>query len=291
MNSRNLGLGLALLAGSMFSLIGTSAASAATTDPNGTCVVHSLPSFVAQGENLGDAELANGGNTEATVADVIQVSCDPTLYGTGSKIKVTANQLYTRCLTKLTWYVPNPFGETVDARGVTVRLDADGSATVALRAGPECMAGESMITAHMEEEPFESFTTSFSVLPPDTTPPGVFALPATEVEGGSSSGAATIIEAEFPGGSEKLVQISSEELFHRCQVFPHLRWIRMDGEKVEDTAEVSGVQLDNDGNGFVIAIGDASCDEGPSLIEADLLSKPFTTFMTDFTIEPPKPII
>jgi hypothetical protein len=282
MKSRNLGLGLVLLTGSLFSLVGTAAAQ--PTDPNGTCVVHSLPSFVAQGENADEV------NTEAMVADVIQVACDPTVYGTGSKIKLTANQLYTRCQGRLTWYVPNPFTETSGARGITVRLDADGNATAVVRAGPECAAGESLITAHMEEEPFESFTTSFSVLPPNITPAGVFALPATEIEGGSSSGVATIIEAEFPGGSEKLIQIASEELFHRCQVAPHLRWIRMDGEKVE-AAEVGGVQLDNDGNGFVIAIGDASCDEGASLIEADLLSKPFTTFMTDFTIEAPKPII
>ena len=49
------------------------------------------------------------------------------------------------------------------------------------------------------------------------------------------------------------------------------------------------MELDNDGNAFVIVIGDASCAEGPSLIEADLLSKPFTTFMTNFTIQPPQP--
>ena len=100
---------------------------------------------------------------------------------------------------------------------------------------------------------------------------------------------ATIIETEFAGGSEKFVHIASEELFHRCQASPHLRWVRMNGVKEEDVAEVGPVQLDNDGNAFVIALGDASCAEGPSLIEADLLSKPFTTFMTDFTIEPPQP--
>jgi len=255
------------------------------------CVVHSLPSFIAQGENLNgsDSESADAGNTEATVADVIEVECNPTIYGTGSKIKITASQLFTRCQSRLTWYVPNPFSEAVDARGVTVRLDADGNATVALRAGPECAAGESLVTAHMEEEPFESFTTSFSVLPPVTTTPGVFALPATQVEDSSSSAVATIIEAEFPGGSEKFIHIASEELFHRCQVAPHLRWIRMDGTTEAGVAEVNGVQLDNDGNAFVIAIGDASCAEGPSLIEADLLSKPFTTFTTGFTILPPQP--
>jgi hypothetical protein len=288
MKSRNLGLGLVVLASSLFLLVGTASARVAATaaaDPPGTCVVHSLPSFIAQGENLGQM------NTEATVGDVIQVSCDPNVYGTGSKIKITASQLFTRCQGKVTWYVPNPFSETLNARGVTVRIDADGNAIVALRAGPECAAGESLVTAHMEEEPYESFTTSFSVLPPAPTTPGVYALPATQVEDSSSSGVATIIETEFAGGSEKFVHIASEELFDRCKVFPHVRWVRMDGTKEEAVAEVRPVQLDNDGNAFVIALGDASCAEGPSLIEADLLSKPFTTFMTDFTVEAPKPIL
>ena len=187
--------------------------------------------------------------------------------------------------------MPNPFTELSEARGITLRLDADGNATVALRAGPECAAGESLVTAHMEEEPFESFTTSFSVLPPVTTTPGVFALPASQVEDSSSSGVVTIIETEFANSSEKLVHIASEEFFHRCQVAPHLRWVRMDGTREDNVAEVNGVQLDNDGNAFVIVIGDASCAEGPSLIEADLLSKPFTTFMTNFTVEAPRPTI
>jgi hypothetical protein len=258
-------------------------AGATASDPPATCVIHSLPSFVAQGENTGQV------NTEATVADVIQVGCNPNVYGTGSKITITASQLFTRCQGKVTWYVPNPFAEVPNARGVTVRLDADGNAIVALRAGPECSAGEVLVTAHMNEEPFESVTTSYSVLPPVTTPPGVFALPATEVEDASSSGVATIIETEFAGGSEKFVHIASEELFHRCQIAPHLRWVRMSGAREDGVAELGGVQLDNDGNGFVIALGDASCAEGPSLIEADLLSKPFTTFSTFFNIEAPRP--
>ena len=55
--------------------------------------------------------------------------------------------------------------------------------------------------------------------------------------------------------------------------------------------EVRGVQLDNNGNAFVIAIGDSSCAEGASLIEADLEAKPFTTFTTNFLIEAPRPTI
>jgi len=39
----------------------------------------------------------------------------------------------------------------------------------------------------------------------------------------------------------------------------------------------------------VIAIGDASCSPGSSLIEADLEEKPFTTVTTHFMVESPKP--
>jgi hypothetical protein len=288
MKSRHLGVGLAVLALSMFSLAGTAFAHTTSSTeeeaPRGTCVVHSLPSFVLQGEF----------ENTATVADIVEVECDPTIYGTGSKIKITANQLFSLCKGNLTWYVPNPFTVST-GRGISVELDPDGNAIVAVRGGPFCSAGESLITAHMEEEPFESFTTSFTVLPPVPTPQSVRALaatpgaPETQVETGVSSGIAAIIETEFTNGSEKFVHISSEELYQRCRLEPHLLWIRENGEITEDTPEVTGIQLDNDGNAFVIVLGDSSCAPGASLIEADLESKPFTTLTTYFTIEAPRP--
>jgi hypothetical protein len=247
-----------------------------------TCIVHSLPSFTAQGEESGEE------STAATVADVVEVECNPNVYGTGSKVKITAAQLFSRCEGRLTWYVPNPFAVERDRPGVTLTLDADGNATVALLAGPGCAAGESLVAAHMEDEPFETFTTSFSVLPPHNMTPGVSALPADEVEDALSSSVATIVQVTFAGGSGKRVHITSEELFDRCRRAPHLHLIRMNGEE-EETSEAEGIELDNNGSAFVIAIGDGSCAEGPSLIEADLESKPFTTFMTTFTIQPPQP--
>jgi hypothetical protein len=250
------------------------------------CVIHSLPSFIAQGER----------ESMATVADIVEVECNPYLYGTGSKIRITADQLLSRCKGGLTWIVPNPFRKETNSRGVTVALDADGNATVALIAGPGCEAGESLVSAHMEEEPFETFTTSFTVLPPVTTPPGVFALPGTQVEDAASSAVAAIIQVEFAHGAEKRVRIGSEELFARCRVQPKLRWFQIvpgnEGAEVSEVSgvsEVTGVTLDNDGNAFVVVIGDSSCAEGPSLIEADLESKPFTTFTTTFTTQPPQP--
>jgi hypothetical protein len=291
MKSRNLGLGLVVLTSSLLLLVGTASAhgtAPAAAATSSTCVVQSLPSFTAQGEF----------GLSATAADIVEVECNPFIYGTGSKVRITASQLFTRCKEKLTWYQANPL-RAEPGRGITVELDADGNATVAVLTGPGCAAGESLITAHMQEEPFESFTTSFTVLPPLNTKPGVYALtgapivanaPVSQVEDASSSGVALIVEAEFAGGSEKKVHIASEELYQRCRVAPHLVWIRMNGAP-EFAPEIRGVELDNNGNAFVIALGAESCAEGVSLIEADLESKPFTTFTTPFMIEAPRPTV
>src|ERR1700682_633292 len=61
-----------------------------------TCVVHSLPSFVAQGEF----------DLSAMAADVVEVECNPYVYGTGSRVKIMGGQLFSRCKDRLTWYVP-----------------------------------------------------------------------------------------------------------------------------------------------------------------------------------------
>jgi len=265
-------------------MAGTASAHGSAT-PQGTegstCAVHSLPSFVAQGEF---------GN-QATAADVIEVECNPFLYGTGSKVTVIASQLYSRCNSDITWYIPNPYSVS-RGRSVELTLDADGNATVALIAGPKCQAGESLVSVHQNEGEYNSYTTSFTVLPPNDTPLGVTAMPSHQVEDAESSAVATIIEAEFPGQAEKYVRLASEELYRRCGVGPKLRWITPRDLRDSTGLEIYGegaVQLDNNGNGFAIAIGDASCAPGTSLIEADLEEKPFTTVTTNFTIESPKP--
>jgi hypothetical protein len=281
MRSRNLLVGLVVLCASLFSVVGTASAqarahSAATTK---TCKVTSLPTFVAQGQE----------NTAAMVADIIEVECNPNIYGTKSKVKIMASQLRTRCENHITWYIPNPFKEEKGSAGISVELDADGNATVAVLAGPNCSPGEVLVVAHMEQEPFESFMTSFSIMPPELTPEGVTAKPDEQVEDSFSSAVATIVQVEFPGASEEKVRIGSEELFHRCRLAPHLHWILMNGEDRAGVSEVRGVEVDNDGNAFVIVIGDKSCQPGLSLIEADLESKPFTTLEpAEFTIEAPR---
>jgi hypothetical protein len=283
MKSRNLGLGLglAILCCSMFLLAGTAAAA----EPEGeACKIESLPGFTAQGEFT----------TTATVADIIQVECNPEIYGTKAKLTIEAFQVWLRCERKLTWFVPNdPLARyrRVEGQRVEVELDPDGNATVALLAGPNCSVGsDNLITAHTQQAPFETFATPFAILVPQVTPKGLFATPGSQVEDAYSSAFATIIQAEFPAvNGEQFVRIGSEELYHRCRVAPHLRWIRITGEEVTESSEITGVQLDNDGNAFVIVIGDSSCAAGESLIEGDLESAPFTTLTTEFTVEAPRP--
>jgi hypothetical protein len=283
MDRRKWYVGLMVMACSLLLMAGSASAhgSAKAQGTEGsTCAVHSLPSFVAQGEF----------EQQATAADVIEVECNPFLYGTGSKVTVIASQLYSRCNSDITWYIPNPYS-TTDGRSVELTLDADGNATVALIAGPKCQAGESLVSIHMDEGEYNSYTTSFTVLPPNDTPMGVTALPFHQVEDAESSAVATIIEAEFPGAAESYVRIGSEELYRRCGVSPHLTWVSESGS-TSSGPEIYGegaLKLDNNGNGFVLAIGDASCSPGTSLIEADLEEKPFTTVTTNFTVESPKP--
>jgi len=283
MDRRRLCVGLMVVASSLLLMAGTASAhgsAKAVAAEGSTCAVHSLPSFVAQGEF----------SLQATAADVIEVECNPFLYGTGSKVTVIASQLYSRCNQDITWYIPNPYEET-SGRSVELTLDADGNATVALIAGPKCQAGESLVSVHQDEGEYNSYTTSFTVLPPNDTPLGVTATPSHQVEDAESSAVATIVQAEFPGAAESYVRIGSEELYRRCGVGPKIRWITESGQEYDATGEISdgAVQLDNNGNGFVLAIGDSSCSPGTSLIEADLEEKPFTTVTTHFTVESPKP--
>src|SRR5439155_7302214 len=152
------------------------------------------------------------------------------------------------------------------------------------------VGADNLITVHTQQAPFESFATSFAILVPKETPVKVEAEPGSQVEDAYSSAFATIIQAEFPAvNGEQTLRIGSEELFHRSRLDPHLRWIRITGEEVVGTSEITEVPLDNDGNGFVIVIGDASCAAGTSLIEADLEAAPFTTLTTGFTVEAPRP--
>lgn len=292
---RNLITGMAVLASGFLLCAGS--ASARETAPQaaagaGSCSVKSLPSFIAQGEF----------ETSATVADVIEVSCDPYVYSAGAEVTVIASQLYSRCH-EISWYNPNDLGYYRESRGrsVDLHLDVDGNANVALIAGPKCMVGESLIAVDEVSSPYETFTTAFQVLPAVNTPPGLFVTPAAQVEDAESSGVVTIAQAEFAHASEQHVRIGAAQLDSRCERGPGLIVVRADrttnlGESdlgtrqpIEGNGELlDAIELDNNGNGFVVILGSDSCAEGESLIEADLEASPFTTQTGTFTIEAPR---
>jgi hypothetical protein len=294
----NLRAGLAVLVLSLFMLGGTAFAHVAhhktASGPQSggggakpeTCVVHALPaSFMDQGEF----------GSSSSVADIVEVECEE-VYAE-HHVKISANELFNRCNRTLYWRTPfNNGNYGLDfERGpsLEVELDNDGNATAIVIGGPSCAAGESLISAHLTEAPFTTVTTGFTVLPPKPTKEGVFATPSSKVEGEFQSDVATIVQVEFPPVfAEEPVNVNASQLFARCHEPPQLEFIHMiDGvpELELEREEVSNIELDNDGNAFVVLVGNSSCAAGTSLIEASLEHAPYTTYTTDFTVEPPRP--
>jgi hypothetical protein len=241
-----------------------------------SCIIQTLPpSFVDQGEF----------GTSSSVADVVRVSCEPVL--AGQSVKLSSQQLFNRCKGGLSWSAPFPYAP-VPGPSFSVKLDGDGNATAVLWGGPSCAPGESLVSAHLEAPPYATFTTDFMILPPAPSKPGVTAMPSSEVEDSVFSSVATIVEVEFPPVyAERRVNISAEQLFARCMIPPSLVWVGADDEVLASGTEDVETTLDNDGNAFVVVLGGGSCASGDSLIEASLTEAPFTTYTTEFPIEPP----
>jgi uncharacterized repeat protein (TIGR01451 family) len=243
------------------------------------CVVHSLPSFVEAGEKT----------TASSLADIVEVECEP-VYA-GKEVTISDNELYNRCKGELVWSEVLPF-EPVKGSSFKVKLDDDGNAVAVLWGGPECAPGETLIVADLEAAPDPTATTEFLVKPPTKTPPGVFAEPARAVESDVNSDVATIIHVEFsPEFAEEMVNIKTS-LYNRCKYAPKLVWVGPDGVEIaRETDEIKGLQLDDDGNAFVVVLAGESCASGRAFIEASLEEAPGTTVTTEFEVEPPRPTI
>jgi len=246
-----------------------------------TCVIFAEPgSFMDQGEF----------GSSSSIADIVSVECQPVF--AEHFVKITATELFDRCAKMLSWSEDAPYAP-VTGPSIKVKLDDDGNGGAVLWGGPSCAAGESTISAHLEEAPYTTVTTGFTVLPPKPTTPGVKAEPPKSVESAENSSVATIVEVEFPPVyAEKHVSINASQLFARCQVGPKLVWVGADETVLATgTEEITEVPLDNDGNAFVVLLGGESCAAGPSVIEASLEEAPYTTYETEFEILPPEPTI
>lgn len=294
MERRNLLAGLMVLVISLFMVTGTASArvihkknakpsvgkpaSENEVPTPETCVVHSLGSFMDQGEF----------GTSSSVADIVEVECEEVY--SEHFVKLSATELYNRCDKELSWSEPAPYAP-VTGPNYTVKLDNDGNAIAALWGGPSCAAGESLISAHLETAPYSTVVTGFTVLPPRVTEPGVFVTPAEQVETEENSSVATIVQVEFPPVfAEKDVNVNASQLYARCQLEPKLKWIGPDEDEIaSETEEILELKLDNDGNAFVVLLGGESCAAGQSMIEASLEEAPYTTYTGVFTIKAPEP--
>jgi hypothetical protein len=288
MEGRNLLAGLMVLIASSFLLAGSAMAHSSTTKgaaaaPAPVCVVHSLPSFVDQGEFT----------EHSSVADIIEVECQPVF--AEEYVKIQSQQLYNRCKegAKLIWVPATEPGNRKPGNSVKVKLDNDGNATVAVFGGPSCAPGESLISAHLEVAPYTTVTTPFTILPPKDTTPGITALPCCQVEDSITSSVATIFQVEAPSVfAEQTVAVSAEQLFSRCLVAPHLVWFGPEAKVLGENVEgIEGLKLDNNGNAFTVVFGSSSCASGPSEIEASLEKAPYTTWTNTFTVLSPRPTI
>jgi hypothetical protein len=269
---------------SAFTLLGgtpsaQAGAASHATSTSTVCKIQSLPSFVAMGEAA----------QHSSVADIVRVGCQP-VYAEQT-VTLRAQQLYNRCNNSLSWSAPDPFAFT-EGPAFTVTLDNDGNAIAALWGGPSCAAGSSLISAHLNTAPFTTVSTWFNVLAPRDTMPGVKARPAREVEDATYSSVATVIQVEFPSVyAERVVNVSSGELYSRCQRPPQLIWVGPDQTVLGVGVDNVPLSLDNNGNAFVVVIGNASCASGPSEIEASLVGVPYTTYTGTFTILSPRPTV
>jgi len=260
-------------------LISSAPAHANTKPPKApVCVIHSNPSQVESG---------NGPTQHSSIGDIIQVECKP-IYSE-AYVTIDATQLSNACQNTLVWTSPPNLHGGTPGPQYTVQLDNDGNAIAVVAGGPSCAPSTDRISASLQAPPFTTVATSFTILPPANTSPGVTANPKSIVEDSVYSAVATVVQVEFPSVyAEKYVTIKSDELNTRCN--DTLSWFGPEGVFIANGPEAT-VQLDNNGNAFAFAIGGPSCASGRSTITADLTTVPYTTEVGYFTILSPRPTI
>jgi hypothetical protein len=266
-------LGVFALSGTASARLVSGKAKPAAEEP--ICVLHALPSAVESGEFA----------HHSTVVTPVEVECKAVF--AEHKVEFSSHELANRCETGWNYdHSPTRFAGGPTVKGV--ELDDAGNAEVLLGAGPSCAAGEVLISAHLEEAPYTTVTTGFTILAPRETTPGVTMLGATnepnQVEDDFDSSFFAVVQVEFPSVyAEQEVEISAEQLYARCHLAPKLEW-RYYGRTVGENVRVT---LDNDGNALIIVLAEESCASGTSLIEASLVKAPYTTYTTEFTVESP----
>jgi hypothetical protein len=252
---------------------------------------------------------------QSEVHEVIQVETYPSF--AGDEVAISSSQLEATCdhLQFETLQVPGGAPQTVPpevffyGNEVDLVLDDDGNATVVAH-GTDCAPGTDVIEADLEVAPFDTALTTLTVAPPMVTSEGITVNPRfgglnQELETGdtSASGDSDIYAVFYvetdPVYAEQSVEIGSAQLEARCIE----GWVWHAGNVTDADAPnvtVSGVgvntnpevetTLDDDGNAVFVFDG-ASCAAGPSQVIAEVLAGTHTTYVTQFTVLPPAPVI
>jgi len=250
-------------------------------------------SMVEDTTGVPSVTIAPGPTAGSQVNAVIRVATSPVF--AGDPVTVSSLQLQLACGGSITFETLQG-GSTVAPRtqvnSITLILDNDGNATVVVE-GVNCSAGTDLIEADLPHAPYLTATTELVVLPPQVTPTGVTAYPASEVETSDSpavgaSDVYTVFYVETdPAYAEQTVDISSTQLDNRCGE----GWLWEPGtgtaiNQTSGTTTASGT-LDNDGNATFVFKG-ASCASGPSTVVADVLAGTHPTYTTTFTVGAPQ---
>jgi uncharacterized repeat protein (TIGR01451 family) len=219
---------------------------------------------------------------DSDVQAVVQVEACPSF--AGDTVNIDSSQLVDSCATVSFGTLQPGIHSPTDS--IQVVLDDDGNVTVSLT-GTDCAPGPSLVVADLVDAPYLTATTTLSVLPPNTTAPGVVGYPANEVETGDTTASGfsdvyTVFYVETdPVYAETTVQISSAELASRC--LGGVTWTSDQGTSTGATATAT---LDYDGNA-VFAFAGASCASGTSTVIGEVVGGAHTTYNSTYTIEPP----
>jgi IPT/TIG domain len=226
-------------------------------------------------------------STTGSVADVMEVSCESAL--AGSPVTLAANELRSRCHDHLSWVSPYPYESTSEPT-MTLHLDVNATATVAVL-GETCAAGESLVSAHLDGEPFYTASASFDVLAPAEAEGAgegtVQVTPEAEVPNFAQKSIAVVASVAFaPLYSSEHVKISTNELYSDCG--GNLVWVGPGASVVGTGTPSTEVQLDYDGRAFVVALA-GECGTSEDLFAAHLEASPYTTTTADFVVEEQPP--
>jgi hypothetical protein len=224
---------------------------------------------------------------ESSIAFIITVECQPTF---GEQyVEIHTPQLNNACH-KLTWYSAMTLALVGNGEDLQLQLDDDGNATAVVVGGPSCAASWDLIEADLTVAPYTTATTQVQIAPPRDTQPGVFALPAWQVEDATTSSVATVFYVEFPSVyADHTVEISDAELYASC-AGQGITWVGPNGQIV-GTGKSMTTTLDDNGNAFLIALAGPHCATGNTLVQAELTGPPYTTLTTQFTVLSPRPTV